>query len=141
MTLNPKQIKEIIPHRAPFLLIDAITELEEGKSAVGRWTLTGDEYFFAGHFPGTPVLPGVLMLEAIAQCGAVVILGMPENKGKIAYFAGADNVKWRRKVVPGETLTLRCKLEKFRFGMAIASGEAYVGDELCCSAEIKCMVQ
>lgn len=141
MVLNKEQIKKIIPHREPFLLIDEVTALEEGKSADARWTLTGDEYFFKGHFPGTPVLPGVLMLESIAQCGAVVILGMPENQGKIAYFAGADNVKWRRKVVPGETLELHCELVKCRFGMAIASGSASVDGELCCSAEIKCMVQ
>ena len=88
-----------------------------------------------------PVLPGVLMLESIAQCGALVILGLPENRGKIAYFAGADNVKWKRKVVPGETLELRCELVKFRFGMAVAAGTATVNGEVCCTAEIKCMVQ
>ena len=141
MVLSKDQIKEIIPHREPFLLIDEVTAIEEGKWANARWTLTGDEYFFKGHFPGTPVLPGVLMLESIAQCGAVVILGMPENRGKIAYFAGADNVKWKRKVVPGETLELHCELVKYRFGMAIASGTATVNGEVCCTAEIKCMVQ
>ena len=141
MRLNKDQIKEIIPHREPFLLIDEITELNEGKSADAKWTLTGDEYFFKGHFPDTPVLPGVLMIESIAQCGAVVILGLPENSGKIAYFAGADNVKFKRKVVPGDTLTLHCELIKCRFGMAIAQGMATVNGELACSAEIKCMVQ
>ena len=141
MTLSKDQIKEIIPHREPFLLIDEVTALEEGKSADARWTLTGDEYFFQGHFPGTPVLPGVLMLESIAQCGALVILGLPENRGKIADFAGADNVKWKRKVVPGETLELHCELVKFRFGMAVAAGTATVNGEVCCTAEIKCMVQ
>ena len=141
MKLNQDDIKAIIPHREPFLLIDEAEIIEEGKSAAARWTLTGDEYFFKGHFPGTPVLPGVLMLESIAQCGALVILGLPENRGKIAYFAGADNVKWKRKVVPGETLELRCELVKFRFGMAVAAGTATVNGEVCCTAEIKCMVQ
>ena len=141
MKLSRDAIKEIIPHRAPFLLLDEAEILEEGKSAAARWTLTGEEAFFAGHFPGNPVLPGVLMLESIAQCGALVILGLPENRGKTAYFAGADNVKWKRKVVPGETLELRCELIKFRFGMAIAAGSASVNGEICCTAEIKCMVQ
>ncbi len=141
MTFNKNQIKKIIPHREPFLLIDEITEYEAGKFAVGRWHLTGEEAFFAGHFPKTPVLPGVLMLESIAQCGATVILGMPENQGKIAYFAGADNVKWKRRVLPGETLELRCELIKFRFGMALAAGTASVNGEVCCTADIKCMVQ
>jgi len=141
MVLNKNQIKEIIPHREPFLLIDEVTALEEGKSADAKWALTGEEYFFKGHFPDTPVLPGVLMLESIAQCGAVVILGMPENRGKIAFFAGADNVKFKRKVVPGDVLELHCELIKCRFGMAVAQGTATVDGELACSAEIKCMVQ
>lgn len=141
MILDKDGIKAILPHREPFLLIDEVTELIDGKSATAKWTLTGNEYFFKGHFPDTPVLPGVLMLESIAQCGAVVILGLPENRGKIAFFAGADNVKFKRKVVPGDTLELHCELIKSRFGMAIAQGTATVNGELACSAEIKCMVQ
>ena len=141
MTLDKNGIKSVIPHREPFLLIDEVTAFEKGKSADAVWKLTGDEYFFKGHFPETPVLPGVLMLESIAQCGAVVILSLEENRGKIAFFAGADDVKFKRKVVPGDVLELHCELIKCRFGMAIAKGTASVNGELACSAEIKCMVQ
>jgi 3-hydroxyacyl-[acyl-carrier-protein] dehydratase len=128
---------EIIPHRDPFLLIDEVTELGLDNSVTAVKHVTGNEDFFRGHFPGYPVMPGVLVLEAMAQAGAVVILGMPEYKGKIALFAGADDVRWRKEVKPGDTLTLKVKLEKIKFGMGVANGEAYVGDTLACSAVIK----
>ena len=141
MLYNQEQIKEIIPHRAPFLLIDEIVELTEGVSVTALKYVTGDEDFFRGHFPEYPVMPGVLILEALAQAGAFVVLKMDEYKGKIAFFAGADEVKWRRQVKPGDTLKLCVKLEKIKFGMGVADATAYVGEEIACSAKIKFAVQ
>src|SRR4028118_1769013 len=103
-TLSSVEIQKIIPHRYPFLLIDKIIEIEYGKRAVGIKNVTANEPFFMGHFPGYPVMPGVLQVEAIAQVGAVAVLGMPENKGKLAFFAGVDEVRFKRQVVPGDTL-------------------------------------
>ena len=97
---------EILPHRHPFLLIDTIEELEPGVRAVGRKNVTFNEPYFAGHFPGNPVMPGVLILEALAQTGAVAILSLPENRGKTAYFAGIDKAKFKQMVRPGDTLEL-----------------------------------
>lgn len=136
-----EQIKEVIPHREPFLLIDEIEQLTEGESVVAIKHVTGEEDFFRGHFPEYPVMPGVLILEALAQAGAFVVLRMNEYKGKIAFFAGADEVKWKRQVKPGDTLRLCAKVEKFRFGMGVADAAAYVGEELACTAKIKFAVQ
>jgi 3-hydroxyacyl-[acyl-carrier-protein] dehydratase len=141
MLYNKEQIKEVIPHREPFLLIDEITECTDGESIVAVKYVTGEEDFFKGHFPEYPVMPGVLILEALAQAGAFVVLKMDEYRGKIALFAGADDVKWRRQVKPGDTLKLCVKLEKFRFGMGTADAMAYIGEELACSAKIKFAVQ
>ena len=103
---------EIIPHRQPFLLIDTIEELEPGKRAVGKKCVTYNEPFFAGHFPGEPVMPGVLIVEALAQTGAVAILSQPEFKGKTAYFGAINNARFKQKVVPGDVLTLELEIVK-----------------------------
>ena len=126
MTLNIEQIKEIIPHRDPFLLIDEIVELEPGVRAVATKHLTGEEYWFKGHFPQEPVQPGVLMVEMLAQTGAVCALCLPENKGRIAYFAGLDKVKFRNKVVPGNTLRLEVEIIRSRGSIGVGKGVATI---------------
>jgi len=141
MLYNQEQIKEIIPHRDPFLLIDEITEYTEKESVTAIKYVTGEEDFFKGHFPGYKVMPGVLILEALAQAGAFIVLNMDEYKGRIAFFAGADEVKWRRQVRPGDILKLCVKVEKFKFGMGIADAAAYAGGEITCTAKIKFAVQ
>ena len=108
--LGIKEIKEIIPHRHPFLLVDCIEELEPGVRAVGYKAVTYNEPYFSGHFPEEPVMPGVLIVEALAQTGAVAVLSMEENKGKTAYFGGMDRVKFKKKVVPGDRLRLECEI-------------------------------
>jgi 3-hydroxyacyl-[acyl-carrier-protein] dehydratase len=126
MTLNLEQIKEIIPHRDPFLLIDEIIELEPGVKAIALKRLTGDEYWFKGHFPQKPVQPGVLMLEMLAQTGAVCALSMPENKGRIAYFGGLDKVKFRNMVFPGDTLKLEVEMIRSRGSVGVGKGIATI---------------
>jgi len=141
MLYNQEQIKEVIPHREPFLLIDGITEYAEKESVTAVKYVSGDEDFFRGHFPEYKVMPGVLILEALAQAGAFVVLKMDEYKGKLAFFAGADDVKWRRQVKPGDTLTLCVKVEKFKMGIGVADAAAYVDGEAVCTAKIKFAVQ
>lgn len=136
MEMDIKQIMDTIPHRYPFLLIDKIIEFEEGKRAVGIKNVTMNEPFFQGHFPGQPIMPGVLICEALAQVGAVVILGMPEFKDKIAVFTGINNFKFKHQVVPGETLRLEVELTKFRAVMGKADVCAYVGDQVAAKGEI-----
>ena len=114
MTLGAKEIQEIIPHRWPFLLVDKIVEMESGVRAVGIKNVSVNEPFFQGHFPGQPIMPGVLIVEALAQVGAVALLSQPENKGKIVYFAGIDSFRFRRPVLPGDTLRLEVHLTKMR---------------------------
>lgn len=139
--LTKEQIKDIIPHRDPFLLIDEISEIEWGKSGVGIKHVRDDEYYFQGHFPGNPIMPGVLIVESLAQVGAVVILGLDEYKGKLALFAGVDNVKFKSIVRPGDDIVLKVEVVKIRFGIGFAHGQAYVNGELVCEADIKCAVQ
>lgn len=134
--LNVKEIMEIIPHREPFLLIDKILEYEPGVSAVGLKNVTYNEYFFRGHFPDEPVMPGVLIVEALAQTGAVSILSLEANKGKIAFFGGMDKVRFKRKVVPGDTLTLSVEIIKQKGPVGIGKAIAKVGDELAVQAEL-----
>jgi 3-hydroxyacyl-[acyl-carrier-protein] dehydratase len=141
MLYNQEQIKEIIPHREPFLLIDEIHEYAEKESITAVKYVTGEEDYFRGHFPEYKVMPGVLILEALAQAGAFIVLNMEEYKGRIAFFAGADDVKWRRQVKPGDTLKLCVKVEKFKMGIGIADAAAYVGGEPACTAKIKFAVQ
>lgn len=133
---STKQIMEIIPHRQPFLLIDTIEELEEGKRAVGKKCVSYNEPFFAGHFPNEPVMPGVLIIEAMAQVGAVAILSRPENKGKTAYFAGINNAKFKNKVLPGDVLDLELEIIKEKGPIGIGKGTAKVNGKLAASAEL-----
>lgn len=134
--LNIKQIQEILPHRYPFLLIDAINELEEGKKAIGIKNVTMNEYFFQGHFPNEPVMPGVLIIEALAQTGAVALLSLEENKGKIAYFAAMDKVKFRKQVFPGDVLILEVEIVKIKGTIGIGKATAYVSDKKVAEAEL-----
>ena len=135
--LYSQEIQEIIPHRYPFLLVDRIIELEAGKKAVGIENVSSNEPFFLGHFPGHPIMPGVLILEALAQVGTVVILKMPEYNGYLGLFAGLDEVKFKRQVIPGDKLRLEVELLKLRKTFGIARGKAYVGEELAAEGIIK----
>ena len=133
-------IKAIIPHRYPFLLIDRVEELVEGERIVAYKNVTANEEFFNGHFPQEPVMPGVLIIEAMAQAGAVAILSMEEFKGKTAYFGGIDKAKFRQKVVPGDTLRLEVEIIKLKRMAGIGKGIAYVGDKKAAEAELTFMI-
>ena len=134
--LNTKQIMEIIPHRQPFLLLDTIEELEPGVRAVGKKCVSYNEPYFAGHFPIEPVMPGVLIIEAMAQAGAVAILSEPENKGKTAYFAGISQARFKQKVIPGDVLTLELEIIKQKGPVGVGRGTAKVDGKLAASAEL-----
>jgi 3-hydroxyacyl-[acyl-carrier-protein] dehydratase len=123
-------IETIIPHRDPFLFLDEVTELEPGKRVVARKQVRPDEWFFPGHFPDRPIMPGVIMVEALAQAGAVAVLSLDENRGKLALFAGIDDVRFKRIVEPGDELTLTCEVETVRGPIGKGRVEARVGDEL-----------
>ncbi len=134
--LDNIDIQKILPHRYPFLLVDKITEIEYGKKAIGIKNVTVNEPFFQGHFPGNPIMPGVLIVEAMAQVGAVSILGMEDNKGKLAVFAGIDGLRFRRQVVPGDTLRMEVEMIAIKRGIGKAKASAYVDDELAASGEL-----
>ncbi|WP_099330181.1 3-hydroxyacyl-ACP dehydratase FabZ [Clostridium paraputrificum] len=134
--MDINEIREIVPHRYPFLLVDRVTEVVEGKSIKGYKNVTINDQFFQGHFPEKPIMPGVLILEALAQLGAVSILSMDEFKGKIPMFAGADKVKWRKPVVPGDRLDLSCEIIKLRGPIGIGKAVATVDGKKVCEAEI-----
>jgi 3-hydroxyacyl-[acyl-carrier-protein] dehydratase len=134
--LDATQIQEIIPHRFPFLLVDKITEIEWGSRAVGIKNVTMNEPFFQGHFPDYPVMPGVLIVEALAQVGAVTMLGTDEHRGKIAFFAGINKVRFKRQVKPGDTLKLEIEVGKVRRSIGTGTGTATVDGEVAAQGEL-----
>lgn len=136
MTFNSNEIMEILPHRFPFQLVDRIAECEPGVSAKGRKCVTVNEQFFCGHFPQRHVMPGVLILEAMAQVGAVAILTQEENKGRVVLFGGVKNARFRRQVVPGDVLELECELTARRGPVGIGKAVARVDGKVAASAEL-----
>lgn len=135
MTTLPRPA-DVIAHRAPFLFVDEVTALEPGVRASGRWTLTGDEWFFAGHFPGRPTLPGVLMCEAIAQVGAIAVLTDAKYASKLPLFGGLDGARFRRQVVPGDTLELQVELLRMSSRAGKGAGRALLNGEVACECEL-----
>jgi 3-hydroxyacyl-[acyl-carrier-protein] dehydratase len=135
-TLTREEIKQIIPHREPMLLLDGVDELVPGDRARGWLDITGDMFWCRGHFPGNPVMPGVLQVESLAQLGAVIMLSKPEYKGRIAYFGSIKNARFKRKVVPGERLELTAQIEKVLGPAGTGAAKAYVNGELACSCEL-----
>ncbi len=125
-----------IPHRAPFLFIDRLVDIEPGRRASGEWTLTGEEWFFSGHFPGRPTTPGVLMLESIAQLGAVVVLSDDRFVGRLPLFGGVENARFRRQVLPGDTLSLECEITRLSARGGKGHGRASVGGQLAVEADL-----
>lgn len=134
--LDVNQIKKIIPHRYPFLLVDKIVELKEGQGAVGLKNVSANEPFFVGHFPDYPVMPGVLVVEALAQVGAVAILSLPENKGKIVFFAGIDGFRFKKPVFPGDQLKLEVEILQMRGPVGKGRASATVDDVLVAEGEL-----
>jgi len=134
--LNINEIKEIIPQRSPFLLIDRIDELVPGVRAVGRKCVSYNELFFTGHFPEEPVMPGVLVIEALAQVGAVLCLSLEENKGKNSYFGGINKARFRNKIIPGDVLTLEVELIKRKGNVGVAVAKAYDDKKVFAEAEL-----
>ncbi|ADF41922.1 3-hydroxyacyl-ACP dehydratase FabZ [Priestia megaterium] len=134
--LDIEQIKEIIPHRYPFLLVDRILEVEDGKKAVGLKNVSANEEFFNGHFPDYPVMPGVLIVEALAQVGAVAMLKKEENQGRLAFFAGIDNCRFKKQVRPGDQLHLEVEIVRARGSIGKGKGIATVDGELVCETDI-----
>ncbi len=130
MPFGREQIEQILPHRDPFLLIDEVVELDPGKRVVARRAVRAEDPWFAGHFPGRPVMPGVLIVEAMAQTGAIAVLFDEANRGKIAFFAGIDDCRFKRVVEPGDVLTLTCEIAEMRGPIGRGKATAYVGDVL-----------
>ena len=141
MELNSNQIAEILPHRYPFALVDRITDYEPGQWAKGMKCVSAAEPVFCGHFPQQHIMPGVLILEAMAQVGAIAILSLPENRGKIALFGGVKNARFKRQVIPGDVLDLECTLTKRRGPVGIGACTATVNGETACTAELIFAIQ
>ena len=144
MLYNIEQIKELLPHRYPFLLIDRVEEIKEvdgKKYIVAKKCVSANEPFFLGHFPSYNVMPGVLILEAMAQAGACYVLSLDEYKGKLVFFTGADAVKWRSQVVPGDVITFEVELGEIRHNIGKGHGKAYVDGKVCCEATISFAVK
>ena len=142
VVLNSNQIQEIIPHRYPFLLVDQVLEMSlESKKIIAKKNVSANEMHFIGHFPQKHVMPGVLIVEALAQAGAILLLSFDEFKGKIAYFAGIDNVRFKQQVIPGDTIILEVELLKMKGPIGIAQAKAYVNDKVVVSGEIKFAVE
>lgn len=133
--MNQEDIKKIIPHREPFILVDEVLEID-AEHIVALKHVRADEYYFKGHFPEMPVMPGALIVESMAQAGAIVALSKEENKGKIAFFAGIDKVRFKKSVFPGDTLRLEVKLTRSRGPIGFGEGKAFVDGKLCVSGEI-----
>ena len=140
MELDIRQIKEILPHRYPFLLIDRVTDMEQGKWAEAVKCVTVNEPFFQGHFPGRPIMPGVLIMEALAQTGAVAILSEAENRGKLVVFGGIKNCRFKRQVVPGDVLTLYCELTERRGPIGYGKAVAKVDGEIAAQGELSFVI-
>ena len=141
MELDIKEIMEILPHRPPFLLVDRIVECEPGKSAKGIKCVSMNEPFFPGHFPGQPIMPGVLILESLAQTGAVAALSLPENRGKLAVFGGVKNCRFKKPVTPGDVLELSCELVEQRGPIGYGKAVARVGGKIAAQAELTFVIQ
>ena len=141
MELNSNEIQQILPHRYPFLLVDKIVEMEPGKSAKGIKCVSANEMQFMGHFPQQHVMPGVLIIEALAQTGAVAILSEEENKGKIAFFGGIKNARFRKQVVPGDVLELSCEIISRRGPVGIGKATATVDGKIAVTAELTFAIQ
>ncbi|MDR1521423.1 MAG: 3-hydroxyacyl-ACP dehydratase FabZ [Streptococcaceae bacterium] len=139
--MDINEIKAIIPHRYPFLLIDRVEEIVPGEKIVCKKNVTANEDFFNGHFPNEPVMPGVLIIEALAQAGAITLLTLPKFKGKTVYFGGIDKAKFRKKVVPSDTLILEVKILKLRNGAGIGKGVATVEEKKAAEAQLTFMIR
>lgn len=138
--LDIREILKILPHRYPFLLVDKVEKLEPGKKIIAYKNVTINDYFFQGHFPSEPVMPGVLIIEALAQTGAIAVLSLEEFKGRIPYFAGINKARFRKKVVPGDTLKLVVEMVKLRGSAGLGKGKAYVKEQKAAEAEIMFMI-